>query len=226
MADSDRRDCTEIVLLLPWLASGAIEAGDRQRVEAHLERCAACRAEAERCRAERARLRAEVGPAPAPHPAQLERLLARLDAGEIENDDAVAAPPPRRRGPLARTPAAARWLIAAQLVALVGLGYLAARPASSPDAAFRTLSAPAAAAPSRGVLRVVFTPAASEAEIRALLLSVRAQIVAGPSALGVYTLALDGAGAPDPVGVALGLLRADARVRLAEPVAGDDASPR
>lgn len=226
MSVSDRRDCAEVVLLLPWLASGAIDSEDRRRVEAHLEACATCRAEAERCRVERARLRAEVGAAPAPHPAQLERLLARLDTDEGEDDDAGAAPPRRRRSLLARTPAAARWLIAAQLVALAGLGFFASRPAFVPGAAFRTLSAPAAAAPARGALRVVFAPEASEAEVRALLLSVRAQIVAGPSALGVYTLALDGAGAPDPVGVALGLLRADARVRLAEAVAGDDAAPR
>ncbi len=234
MAASGRPDCAEVALALPWLASGALEEAERRELEHHLEGCAACRAEAARCRAERERLRAEVGPAAAPHPAQLERLLARLDRGpadeDDEDDDEVAAAPgppaARRPGAFARTPGAVRWLIAAQLVALAGLGYLAARPTGAPAASFRTLASPARVEPARAAVRVVFAPATSEAEIRALLLSVRAQVVAGPSAIGVYTLALDGAGAPEPVAVALELLRRDPRVRLAEPVVGADGAPR
>lgn len=231
MSSAERRDCSEVVLELPWLASGALDADRRRDLESHLERCPACRAEAERCRAERAQLRAEAAPAAAPHPAQLARLLERLDDApeEAEDDGALRpapAPRPRRRRLWSRTPPVARWLIAAQLVALAGLGLYAARPEPAPpDPRFRALSAPAAA-PARGVVRVVFTASASEAEIRALLLSVRAEIVGGPSAVGAYTLALDGAGAAEPVDVVLGLLRADARVRLAEPVVGRDAPPR
>ena len=180
-------------------------------------------------------MRAEAAPAAAPHPAQLARLLARLDAAPADPDDEVdgGAPPPaaargRRRGrAFAGTPPAARWLIAAQLVALAGLALYSARPAAAPlpRTGYRTLSAATAAAP-RGVLRVVFAPGTSEAELRALLLSVRAEIVGGPSAAGAYTLALDGAGAAEPVDEVLGLLRADPRIRFAEPAVGTDAPPR
>jgi len=180
-------------------------------------------------------VRAEAAPAAAPHPAQLARLLARLDAvpsdPDDEDDAGEALPPPasasRRRRAFAGTPRAARWLIAAQLVALAGLGFYALRPAESPAprTGYRTLATAPAAAP-HGVLRVVFAPETSEADLRALLLSVRAEIVGGPSAAGAYTLALDGAGAAEPVDEVLRLLRADPRIRFAEPVAGHDAPSR
>jgi len=226
MAKPDPMACAEVVLELPFLASGALDEGLRRRLEEHLEGCPACRIEAARCRAERERLRAEAAPAAAPHPAQLARLLERLD--EPADDDG-SEPVTRRalRLGLGGTPPAARWLIAAQLVALAGLGVWAARPArvAPPEAAFHTLSAPVAASP-RGALRVVFAPETSEAELRALLLSARAEIVGGPSPAGAYTLALDAAGATEPIAEALALLRADPHVRLAEPVAGHDAPRR
>ncbi|MCL4836405.1 MAG: zf-HC2 domain-containing protein [Thermoanaerobaculia bacterium] len=216
--------CREVVELLPWLAGGALEPAELALVERHLEGCAACREEAARCRAERGLLRAEAAPPPVPHPAQLERLFDRIDRGEGPEDegDETARPAARTRraGWLRRTPAPARWLLAAQLAALAGLGLwtLWDRPDIEPS--FRTLGVAAAPAPA-GDLRVVFSPTASEAEIRSLLLSMRAVVVAGPSPAGAYTLVLP---ADESRDAAVDLLRADPRIRLAEAVVGRDAT--
>ena len=116
--------CREIAELLPWWANGSLAGAERAAVEAHLELCAKCRRELERCETERAALRAEASAAPMPHPAQLDRLFARIDAGETGDDDA----PPRggaTRGLFARTPRPVRWLLAAQL-ALVAVGGIVA----------------------------------------------------------------------------------------------------
>jgi hypothetical protein len=95
--------------------------------------------------------------------------------------------------------------------------------ASAPPRApgFRTLSA-AEAGSATPALRIVFAPDCSEAEMRRLLLEVRAEIVAGPSPLGAYTLALR----PLPVGespeAVVELLRARPAVRFVEPIAGPE----
>jgi hypothetical protein len=210
--------CLEVVENLPWLANGTLSGAEKARVESHLAECAACRNEAERCRLERVAMRAEGLTAPSPHPAQLERLLARLD--RAEPDESAAPGGPALVALARRTPRVVRYALAAQLVVLAGLGYLAARIETAPPApapAFRALSdAPATA---RGDLRVVFDPAATEAEIRALLLSAGASIAAGPSPAGIYTLSIAPAGTGPSLEAALALLRADPRVRLAEPVA-------
>lgn len=209
--------CREIAELLPWWANGSLAGAERAAVEAHLELCAKCRRELERCETERAALRAEASAAPMPHPAQLDRLFARIDAGETGDDDA----PPRggaTRGLFARTPRPVRWLLAAQLFAAIGLGWLALRtqaPAPAP-AAYRALSD--AERPSRAAsIRVVFSPDAAESEVRAILLAAGVEIVAGPTPVGAYGLATRSGVARD---AALDLLRSDPRVRFAEPVAG------
>lgn len=210
-------DCRDAAGLLPWLANGSLDRAERSALEAHLEQCPTCRRELERCLAERALLRAEPLAAPMPHPAQLARLFERIDAGDaVEEEGARDAARARRPGLLARTPGPVRWLLAAQLLAMAGLGYLAQRPEAPAPARYRALSA-AETPPRAAAIRVVFAPDAPEAEVRAILVAAGVEIVAGPTPVGAYALA------PRP-GVerdaALALLRADPRVRFAEPVAG------
>ena len=215
------REHEEVDRLLPWYANRTLAPAERLRVEAHLGRCAACRAELERCDETRALLAAEPVGLPAPHPAQIARLLDRLDEPE-------APEAPSRRSvlrTLARsTPRAVRYLVLAQaaLLALaVGAGLrTSATEGPSTTARFHTLSA-AAPKLDRGDVRVVFAAEATEEQIRKLLLDLRAEIVAGPSPTGVYTLALPAAPAGEPVAVALELLRRNPRVRFAEPVPVD-----
>ncbi|NKB28552.1 MAG: hypothetical protein GKR99_13760 [Rhodobacteraceae bacterium] len=64
-------------------------------------------------------------------------------------------------------------------------------------------SGDATAVVGEGRLRVAFQPTAPEAEIRALLLDKNLVIVDGPSALGLYTLAVEDAAVDDALAVLL-----------------------
>jgi hypothetical protein len=148
----------------------------------------------------------------------------------------------RWRESVAATAPPVRWLMAGQLAAIAVLGVAlvmaflvlgggegsGADPADpvGPDGTFRTLTdAPAAppgsvAVPADGStrIRVVFDPALTEADIRSLLLELRAQVVGGPSPLGAYTLEVPAGGDDaDPPEVVLDHLRAQPGVRFAEP---------
>ena len=199
--------------LLPWLANDTLEAEERRAVEAHVAGCAECRAELEQCKTLGERMRG-ASVSPSPHPAQLHALMRRIDDGERAR---------RWPQPFAGHPRFVRGALLAQAAVIVILLALAFWPAldRQQQAQFRTLSdAPAAAAPVHQI-RVVFRPDATEEQIRRLLLEVRGELAGGPSALGAYTVAVPAAGpGAEPLPAVLAHLRADARVRLAEPVAG------
>lgn len=221
----------EMERLLPWLANGTLAGGERDRVERHLAACPACREELAREQALAAAL-CEAGEiAPSPHPAQLARLLGRLD------EPAAAEPAPARPRPFARrlrrlaagTPVPVRWALAAQL-ALVALllatgDWRPEPPAGSqPAATFQTLSDPVAPGAASGLrLRVMFAEETSERELRALLHTIRGRLVDGPSPLGVYTLEVPSGPAADPPEVVLRHLDSHPRVRFAAPAAGSGA---
>ena len=146
-----------------------------------------------------------------------------------ENSDAGAIGGRRRGGErgaslLGDTPRPVRWALAGQLAALVllsvALAFGPARrfepgkpapesPASPAGAVYHTLSAPSAraafpaAASAAGTaapqIRVVFADAATEKQMREVLLSTRGRLVDGPSPLGAYTLELP---APPPAAAA------------------------
>ncbi|HSM14168.1 MAG TPA: hypothetical protein VLA66_08870, partial [Thermoanaerobaculia bacterium] len=193
-----------------------------------LEKCPDCRAELARGRELAAGLRSEAAPVPSAHPAQLRRLLERIEAGDLD-DEAPAHPPRPARGErlrhwFRRTPAPVRWLLLAQTAALLVFALRPLLP-GAPSGTFRTLSEEARPLSALRV-RVVFAPSAQEDEIRRLLLEVRAEIVGGPSPLGAYELALGPAGAGEPPETVLRLLRSDPRVLLAEPIPGADVRGR
>ena len=215
--------------LLPWYANGTLAAGERRTVLDHLASCALCRDEAEVCLATGTALRAAQEAAPSPHPAQLNRLVAR-----IQEEESAGRPGLRRfAASVARlfqaTPRPVQGLLAAQFALLaLATGFLwnlhtraaDATAAPRPQAAlFRTLSeAPAPPLPSVQI-RLVFAEGATERQVRELLLSVRAQVVGGPSPLGAYTVEVPKAGsAADPLDSVLKHLRSQPQVRFAEKV--------
>jgi anti-sigma factor RsiW len=211
--------------LLPWYANGTLGDSERRVVEMHLASCDPCRTELDLCRRLGIALERTPETDPAPHPAQLARVLARIDADEKE---AGRHPLGRLRDLLAATPSAARWALAVQLglvLLLAGVLLQTARhpESSEPSApAFRTLSDPAAspstAARGMAQIRIVFAPGTTEQEIRDLLLGIRGQIAGGPSPLGVYTVEVPAA--PDPLSGVLARLRKHPQVSLAEPADG------
>jgi hypothetical protein len=120
---------------------------------------------------------------------------------------------------LGGSPPPVRWALAAQAALIVVLGAAWVVPEPPP---YGTLSdpAPRGVAPGAG-LQVVLSDDITEREWRELLLSVGGRIVQGPSALGVYTVAVAPAQAPE----ALARLRSHPKVRLAEPMPGPAPAP-
>ncbi len=211
-SESGHRACHK---LLPWYVNGTLEPAERAAVERHLDDCDACRRDVSSLEELRGCVRAAPESADAAAAARgLRQVLDRIDAGAGS------------RGAGGRTwqdvRLAVRWALAGQAAAILALLTLVlwpAAPETAPGlpASYRTLSDPPAASgqgeDAGATLRVVFGDGVTEAELRRLLRSVGGDIVAGPSAVGVYTLRL-----PAPGDEALERLRADPRVRLAEPV--------
>lgn len=211
--------------LLPWYANGSLGGRESELVEAHLAACPRCQQEALACGRTAEALRSAGEVAPSPHPVQFQRVLARIEesAGEERAAGRWRAP---LRAWLAAEPGPLRGALLAQaavILLLVGLLvwqglHFRSVPAGTAPAAYHTLSDPAAA-PAAGVaLRVMFSPQASEREIRGLLYGIRGQIAAGPSPIGVYTIEVPADG--DPVAVVLARLRSEPQVAFAEPAAG------
>jgi hypothetical protein len=127
---------------------------------------------------------------------------------------------------IAATPRPLRGALLAQvavIVLLVGVlvwGELHSGAASAPPATYQTLSdsAPVLVPGGTVALRVMFSPRATEKEIRELLLAVHGEIAAGPSPFGVYTVEVSAAG--NSVSVVLTRLRSESVVTFVEPVAG------
>jgi hypothetical protein len=220
--------------LLPWYVNGTLGPREREKVEDHLAGCPACQAEERACRRMAGAALAAAEVSPSPHPAQLGRLLDRIEVEESARGGRLTA----LRAQLGAAPRPLRVALLAQaavIVLLAGLGAWKMRapmppmpptaaPGAGSPAAYRTLSdpaAPAAGSPRAAGgarLRLMFSPGATEREIRALLLGVHGEIVAGPSPMGAYTVEVPARG--EPAGAVLARLRSEASVVFAEPEAG------
>lgn len=212
--------------LLPWFVNGSLSERERERVEAHLAECRRCQEEerASRAAAEAVKGIGEV--APSPHPAQLRRLLDRVD--EMEREERAHAGAWRVLAPfralIEATPRPLRGALVAQVaVILLLVGVLVWDATSSEPVGARNLyyTLSSEVPKVRTVhLRVMFSPRSTEKEIRELLLDVRGQITEGPSRIGVYTIAVP-AGS-DPVKMLLARLRSEPQVVFAERAAGGE----
>jgi hypothetical protein len=221
------QECWE---LLPWVVNGRLSSADAARVSEHLRECTHCSEELhvqqQLCEA----LRRDDAVLLAPQ-ASLKKLWQRFDgvapaaAGEAEPDahDAVASVPAAGDadgGNLRRL----RGVLAAQTLLIVGLLGLAGWQTSERWHAprFVTMTSPASAEARTGSVRVVFMPAAAMQDVNPLLRSLHAEILAGPSSAGVFTLGL-------PTGVnadvAARQLRSDPRVQFAEATSATPVQP-
>jgi len=200
----------ELVELVPWYANDTLDTSERRRVEEHLRECAECRAQLDLWQRVREGLE-ESDPIPLQHPARIEHLLSRLDDA-IEPEP---APVSRLAAWRRAVPPPLRWTLIAQSAALLVLGaleigHLRAAPRES---GFRTLASVASERPV-WTLRLVFDESASEREIRQLLLPLGAEIVSGPSPVGVYTVEVP---ANEGLEETVGALRSRRSVRFVEP---------
>ena len=191
--------------LLPWLANGTLEGEELATLLDHLKRCRTCLDELRFLPELRAALEADVGEIPAAD-AVLGRVFERID--DYEAGAGPAAGRRRDRRPAGAGTAERRsgiaggrrlWIpavLAAQAAAIVLLAAaLLLTPPEPPGAVFQTLSSPheplhRPAQPPLSQLTLVLADGALEAELRELVRGVGGEIVAGPSILGAYTVAL------------------------------------
>ena len=222
---SDGNHHQKVWEILPWYVNGTLEGHEHEFVARHILRCQSCADEVVRCQSIATAVRSSEEAARTPSPEHLARLMERIDRGS-----ASAAPERWRirvrewiekiRLAFQETPSLFRWVLAAQTAAIVLLAAATIWQASvAPSLLYQTLSdAGSGPEPGRVHLQVVFADDITEREIRTLLSSIGATIVAGPTPMAVYTVALatDDRAAPAQTRERLALLRAHPKVRLAE----------
>ena len=192
--------------LLPWYATGQLDAADRSLVEAHLAACARCQRQlaGERRMVEQFQ----------PFSPQVASGWARMRQ-RIEREST-------RRGWFAGTLAEAwqilkRPAVAALAAAQVGILAIAAAiaPSLGGAPAYVALGERAQPAPSANVI-ILFRPEATEAGMRGALRQSGASLVGGPTEADAYLLSVPAAQRP----AALAKLRGDRDVVMAEPIDG------
>lgn len=117
-----------------------------------------------------------------------------------------------RGGPLSR-PRFSAWHMAAAAAAAAGLTILLGDLGAPAPPAYQTAAGPQAGG---YAAQVAFAPTVPEARLREALLGARAEIIAGPSALGVYRLGFADAAARDA-----GIAALKAQPDLVETIAVD-----
>ena len=214
--------------LLPWIANESAAARDLARVEEHLRDCRECQEELSFQRQLREAIRSEEAIVLAPQ-TSLQKLMQRIDGVADMDDEHEVAPAAAEPVVARREPARLRWLpIAAAVQGIAIAGLLAALWSQSRDelaaGRYSVLTTPTAAVARGPVIRVVFGGNVALDDMNRVLRSIDAQVIAGPSEAGVYTLGL-ASGAADKSGVekAIAQLRADGRVMFAEPAVASEA---
>ena len=212
--------------LLPWYVNDTLGESERNRVAQHIAECKTCEEEILRYRTIAAAVRTNDSAAWSPSPERVSRIMARVDA---QSD----APSRKSRWVALRewfeetrlafqkTPPPFRWALAAQtaVIAMLAAAFVL-QASSAPSLLYRTLSDPGAGTePRSALIQVVFAEDTTEREIRTLLSTTGAAIVAGPSPMAVYTLSIAADNNEDRTRLreTLSALRAHPKVRLAEP---------
>ena len=211
-------------LMLPWLANGRLSGPERARIEEHVRGCAQCAREValQRRLCEVLTEPERVTYAPGP---SFRKLMDRIDGRK-----AVTPAPPRpsrlhalgSRGSAAWRPPGLAW--AASFLLVVGFAGLTATTYRWSQPRYVTHTA-APAATSTAVLHIAFLPSLSITEAGDALRGAGARVVEGPDNTGIVGVApvaasTDSAGASAELRALAVRLRADARVRWVEPIAG------
>ena len=194
----------EAEALLPWYATGQLDADERARVESHLYSCASCR---QQLAVERRCIDEFQATSP-----EVESGWARLKA-RVQPPRPVTPPRPTfledLRSLIGRPAFAA--LAAAQLAFVVVSGATLLS-LSKPD--YHALSS--APAPASGNVIVIFRADATQQGMRQALDAANASIVGGPTDADAYLLHVD----PQQRERALNKLRSDDLVQMAQPIDG------
>jgi anti-sigma factor RsiW len=190
--------------LLPWYATGQLDAADRERVELHLSGCARCQRQ---LKAER-RLVDE-----------FRSMTPEVDFGWARLRSRIEGPERRRSNWFARVVADLRQLsrpavtaLATVVVAMTGSAALLLASLNQP--AYEALGSPPVSGSANVI--VMFRADTTEADMREALRTSGASLVGGPTSADAYLLHVQ----PEARPSALARLRANDDVTLAEPIDG------
>ena len=195
--------------LLPWYATGALDAADMALVQEHLRDCPQCQADAVVQRALRAAW------PQAREPGNLDQAFLRLRRRLDQQPTMVSRPGRLRRLRQACAASApwVRWTLAGQAGIIAAFALLLVSLVSSPGLAprYHGLGEPRRAS---GGIVVTFKPQTSEQELREILRASGARLVDGPTSSDAYVLDVPGAQRSQ----VLDQLRHHDAVTLAEPL--------
>jgi anti-sigma factor RsiW len=176
--------------LLPWYATGTLESEEARAVEEHLATSPEARAELAQFRALHEVVQ-DTSEEPEFDPGLVNDALAQIDSYErqrAERAEARGLVGWLRRSWLPAweaTPSLTRMAVAAQFALLLALGGALLLPDRD---GFTTVGGGSGSARARIAIR--FTDDTREADLREVVKSLDGAIVAGPSALGLYTIEL------------------------------------
>lgn len=209
--------------LLPWYATSSLPAEEVKQVQTHLSECAECREELADCQVLAAHPPTETE-VWSPSPAHFADIMSRIDALE-----GVAEVKQKQHGrptgflrrlidSFGAMPRPYRWAFALETAACFGLMLALVGPyvkTLGESGAYQTLSSGEAALTANGALvRVLFADDLTTGELAQLLKLCQCQVRQGPSAVGSFVLEVP-TGQDDN---ALAMLRANPKVRLAQPI--------
>ncbi len=210
------------VEMLTWKVNGRLAGADADWLEAHLVGCSDCRRELAAEQAIRDAIVREPTVEFAPQ-ASFNRLWARIEQeGREEAQPSPAGATGASRGDRRGGWTAGRWTRAALasqavLIALLG-GALWRSTDGSRAANYRTVTdAPPAALTGQPVIKAIFDDQVRLNDVQDILAGTGLAVGSGPTAAGVYTLVAADASAAPLSTATVARLRADPRVRFAEP---------
>jgi Putative zinc-finger len=220
--NTEQHDHDYVWALLPWYVNDGLSRQEINEVQTHLQGCSDCQKEVARCREVSATVKTNRPDEWTPSAPHFSKILANVDAFERRQ-----AKPQRSSNWIVKwlpwfdvTPRPARFALALQGALVIALATTLLVRGLFPAQPFTTLSNPAAPAVGAGQqVRLVFSEDITEKELRALVLGVDGRFVTGPSAQGVYTIALLSSNSnAQTITQVLTQLRIHPKVRLAEAV--------
>ena len=193
-------------MLLPWHVNGTLEPAEAAWFEAHLGECAECQADLatdKRLRNQFANLPIDTRPANSP-------LFDRVAATSGRHGQVPERFLRRRIG--------LGWAIAGQAAAAAAVAVFMTLSPAQQERGYELLGSPPE--PANGNAIILFSPDATERELRDALTRSGMRIVDGPTSSGAYVVRAPG----DARSEALERLRQMPQVILAEPIDGSEAS--
>lgn len=213
----------DISLLLPWYVNKSLHDAEIKRVENHLKVCLTCRRELVTLHKLAAAVQQE-GALDSAAQVSFSRLKKRIHSThEISQEKVqeIAALPVRRKW--FGKPDVAQWRLPQPAFAIAAVLLLSLMIPRFIDTGaiqqndYRTLSDAENSVVSQNTMRVIFSNDTQQPQINDILASVQGRIIDGPTAQGIYTVAVDKELASKDVLDRIMSLRKNAHVIFAEP---------